>query len=868
MTILNEIQKWAERLPAWQQHAVAILYERRTPTQEDLDGIYALLLASKGIPAPVGIKARTLTQEQVAAAQMGEQLVQLTAVKNLRHVNALAPGKTLPFAPTGLTNIYGDNGVGKSGYNRVLKRACRARDATERIRPNAYTRPVEGCVASAEFKVLVDGEAVDLVWTDGQTSPAELSSIAIFDSHCARAYVDNHGDFSYVPYGLDILEGLAKVCTHLKGRIEREQVLARPNLEPFAMLAQSPTAAGALVKGLSAKTLPEDIEKLGSLSAEEQEKLQGLVKTLAEADPKRRAADLRLRASRVEALVGRIDAAAAIVADAKVAEVRDLVSKSDKAKAVSQTVAQRFNDVGAVKGTGSDLWETLFKAARGFCASTERLQTFPVLGADDPCPLCQNPVGEAGAARLRTFDEFIQGEAMQAASAARKTAGVAFKAVIDAPLNLELNETLIHDLEGHSALIAACEALQLGLHARRDAVRRAADPAVEGTWEQVPVLPASPRDDLLVVAKAWSDAAIQLDQSQDAAARAVMEKELAELQGRSQLADLKSVALDAVKRFVLSGQLAACLAVTGTTAISRKSTELTNTMATEEVATALRQELQALGIYGINVALQPSSSRAKTTFKLVLNSESGAVPHEILSEGEQRAIAIAAFLAEVKLGNGKGGIVFDDPVSSLDHARRELVARRLAAEAQHRQVVVFTHDIYFLNVLTHEAERLELTPKTLTLNETPEGFGVAVEAIPFAGATVAQRVGMLRNKQVDCARLFKEGDRAGYRRLALELYNDLRMSWERGVEEVLFNEAVLRFRKGVETNRLKKVTIEPEDVAAITSGMGKCSNYTGHDGAMVANNVPPPPPDELSADINALDDWRKAVMARRNAKKG
>lgn len=26
MTILSEIQKWAEKLPVWQQHAVAVLY--------------------------------------------------------------------------------------------------------------------------------------------------------------------------------------------------------------------------------------------------------------------------------------------------------------------------------------------------------------------------------------------------------------------------------------------------------------------------------------------------------------------------------------------------------------------------------------------------------------------------------------------------------------------------------------------------------------------------------------------------------------------------------------------------------------------------------------------------------------------------
>jgi hypothetical protein len=124
MSILSEIQKWAEKLPVWQQHAVAVLYERSTPSADDLEDILALLQDSHGITDLVGREARKLTIEQVAAPQAGQPLVQLAAIKNLQHVNALAPGKTLPLAPSGLTNIYGDNGAGKSGYTRVLKKAC------------------------------------------------------------------------------------------------------------------------------------------------------------------------------------------------------------------------------------------------------------------------------------------------------------------------------------------------------------------------------------------------------------------------------------------------------------------------------------------------------------------------------------------------------------------------------------------------------------------------------------------------------------------------------------------------------------------------------------------------------------------------
>ncbi|CAJ3616710.1 SMC domain-containing protein [Burkholderia pseudomallei] len=304
----------------------------------------------------------------------------------------------------------------------------------------------------------------------------------------------------------------------------------------------------------------------------------------------------------------------------------------------------------------------------------------------------------------------------------------------------------------------------------------------------------------------------------DAKERANLDKELSELRARQQLSDLKTAALEAIDKFLLTDRLGKCAAATATTSISRKSTDLTNNMATQEVADALNTELQALGVYEIKIAMKPSSARAKTTFKLVLENEAGVSPGDVLSEGEQRAIAIASFLAEVKLGKGHGGVIFDDPVSSLDHARRERVARRLAAESVERQVVVFTHDIFFLSVLIDEATAKGLEPTALTLNRTPEGYGVADSSLPFAGAGVKARVGMLRNKQVDCARLQKNGDHAAYRLHARDFYNDLRMTWERAVEELLFNSVVVRFRKSIQTNRLDRVQVTPEDLAAIGEG--------------------------------------------------
>jgi wobble nucleotide-excising tRNase len=119
----------------------------------------------------------------------------------------------------------------------------------------------------------------------------------------------------------------------------------------------------------------------------------------------------------------------------------------------------------------------------------------------------------------------------------------------------------------------------------------------------------------------------------------------------------------------------------------------------------LNREFNALGVGSLRVSLQSRSAKGKPLHKLKLELSQAKSPRDILSEGEQRAIAMGSFLAEVSIGGGTGGIVVDDPVSSLDHKRRERVAARLVQEAEKRQVIIFTHDLYFLAVLMEEASR-------------------------------------------------------------------------------------------------------------------------------------------------------------------
>jgi ABC-type Mn2+/Zn2+ transport system ATPase subunit len=866
-TILQEIQKWSEALPSWQQHAIAKIYAQDELTAKDYDDVYALLKAAHNIADPENRAASKLAAGEVADPPAVGQLIQIAAIKNLSNVNALAGGQRLSLAAKGLTVIYGENGSGKSGYSRVFKHACRARDRREPILPNANEEPGKAGSPQAIFELHVDGVEQEVQWTSGQVAPAQLSSIAIFDSHCARAYLDNHGDFAYVPYGLDILKKLVDAMGTLKTMATKEHGQSAPDSTLFAELGQTKTKVGALLSALSAKTKPADVEALTMWSEGKKAEHAKIVATLSEADPKLKAQTLRNKAARFEGLATRIDTAIALVDDTPLVDLVAAVHTASVAKDAAELASKAFRATpGQLPGTGEEAWKKLFKAARSFAIESHPGKEFPHLGPESACPLCQNTLGAEGAARLVTFDEFVERKTEQEAKTAKEAADAAISAIKLANLDLLIDETLNNEIAARDQKLAeGCAGIQKWLTARRASMLAACLPA--GDWANLVQLVESPAPALIAVKEQLVADAIALEATLDEVGRAKIIAERDELDACRRLFELKAVVLLAIEKHVLTGKLNSCVTAAGATApISKKATQLSDTMATKEVVAALNAELESLNVHELKVVMKPASAKGKTQFKLALEMLGKRDATEILSEGEQRAIAIASFLAEVSLGKGLGGMVFDDPVSSLDHSRREYVARRIAKESLSRQVIVFTHDLFFLNVLVHEARALEMEPACRSLRRAPAGYGVADNSIPFEGASTKDRVGILRVMLVEATRLRKEGDDKGYRREARDIYAHLRMSWERAVEELLFNNVVLRFRKGVETNRLNKVTVEPADVATITKNMGKCSNYTGHDGAIQANLAIPLPP-EIEQDIKVLDDWRKIASDRINKKK-
>lgn len=857
MTILQEIFKWTQGLPTWQSDAVSRLLAKQVLTPQDHDDLYALLKLAHGIRDPKNRQPKPLTADQIPAQVKVNTHIELLTIKNLRNVNAIAENQQLAVAPTGMTVIYGDNGSGKSGYSRVLKRACRARDQSEQIHPNANLLGAKPGNAQATFDIAIDGAMKEVVWQQGKEAPPELSSFAIFDARCAHAYLDNEDDFSYVPYGLDVFEALAKVCQQLKTTIEAEHKQSAVDLTAFAHL-QGETAVGKLIATLSAKTTNAQIEALVLLKPEELEQRESLEKSLKENNPKEKAGLLRLRARRIAVIAKNAAEKGLVVGPEAIVKLKALADTFRTAQAAAALAAKNFKiSENFLPGTGGEAWRELFDAARKFALEAHPDKEFPELGADAACPLCQQPLA-AGAERLLRFESFIQAEAEKTAQARRQALAVEYRPFSAAVMTLSLDEATQMELEQvDQPLVADIKAFEAALTIRHEAIKAA---VVSHNWTGLEQVMISPADRLQILADQLNAEAEALEKASNEEARAVLQKQLGELNARIKLSQVKEAVTTAVEKLEHQGKLKNCLTAVRTNAISIKASEVAEKVVSKELADALNREFKALGVGTLSVSLQSRADRGKALHKLKLQLPQVRNPSEILSEGEQRAIAIGSFLAEVGLSGGKGGIVFDDPVSSLDHRRRERVAKRLASEALQRQVIIFTHDIYFLCLLTEEAKQVGAAVVTQSLTRRVEGFGIADPELPFEGKTASKRIGSLKAQQQAIAKLHKDGEQREHHRETVDAYFRLRMTWERAVEEVLLREVILRFRKGVETQRLVGVSVGDEDYAQVNAGMTKCSNYA-HDKAIMGG-VAVPDPEELLADILALENWRAQVHKR------
>ena len=789
--------------------------------------------------------------------------VSLTSIFHHRGVNALAEGQTLSFGAN-LTVVYGDNAAGKTGYIRILKTACRAR-GNEQILGNVTSNasPLSPVVA---IKYQVDNEEDVREWA-GETEDEFVSRVSVFDTQSANVYLTERTNVAFRPFGLDVFDKLVQACKAIHTGLEKEsRSLTAKGIEELQANVHEETSVGKLLQNITSLTTPEMVRHLCSTEEGLQRlaEVENSLSDLQASDPDKLLRELRLGIDRIRSLSTHIRDVAEILSVPAVDalfEARDEVRRrTDEAAAIRETTF----DNGMLPGTGSKTWALLWDAARRF--SEEHAfpgAPFPISGADARCVLCQQHLDHAAHHRLEMFEAFVRSTAerdLQEANSRLTTMSKAFADLDVLPKDVaEITKDLnIQDDAIGSVVLAWLD--------QAEQCRAAIVLALgEGRVSEHPTLAPPPTADIDRRISALQQRVRNLRSTNVEDGTASLQAEAHELRDRQLLTEHEKVVLDEIDRKRRVAAYGLCIADTRTQAITRKASAITRQVVTERLTKAFQHELRRLQFRDVEVELAEAGGTEGVLFhRIVLSRAPGVEVPKVVSEGEQRCLSIAAFLAELSTAEDPSAIVFDDPVSSLDYKWRDAVARRLVEEAHVRQVIVFTHDIVFLLALKSIAYELDVSHIDQHIRKLSAGAGVCIEELPWVAQKVGSRIGHLRRELQGAEKLHRDGHMAAYEREASLIYGLLREAWERAIEEVLLGGVVERFRPGVQTMQVHDISdVCPQDCKSVEQAMSKCSRWLpGHDQAPAAP-AEMPSPSELKTDIDALDSWVKGIRKRR-----
>ncbi len=849
------VLEWAALRPAWQRDALRRLVQNGTLDSDDIDDLVALCLDPTLPHDPIS-DVHVLSQGAV-----GEPIT-ILRIENPMGINALASDQKLEFAKDGLSIVYGDNGSGKSGYVRILKNACRTLDRSSRI-----LRDVEDAAATPQSAniVFTRGATEDaFLWKPEAPGHADLPSVSIFDSRSANVHVEKTNAVAYIPQPMQVLEALATACDQIKARLDAQidVIAAKTPLAIKAPQLSAVTAAGAFVRGLSATSNIAQLDLLAQLSEAEIQRLATLETDLAQ-DPKRAAAKTINQKTRLDEGIIKLQKLVVATSTPAFATRDTLKSDWDNKADTARLASEALFAASPLPDIGKATWRTLWEAARKYSDGVAYPQkTFPdTIGADEVCVLCQQPLGQDAIDRRVTFETFVKGSTKAEEEAAEKAHDDSIRKAAESLVSVAARRqfvSLIATEIGDAALAAKVKTCGARAAWRlRALIRQQVAPGESA---------ALPDMELAARSADLASRAQQLSADQNSPQHLALVKEFRELKEREALGPLLADIKAEIFRRKEADVITKAAKDTAKRAVTTKNKELSDKLVTNALRGRFAREIDKLKLARMPVELRKiKDSNAVSYFRVCLVEKPDEPVGEIFSEGEHRCVALAAFLAELVTSKQYSSIVFDDPMSSLDHIHRKAVAARLVEEAEHRQVIVFTHDLTFLFELRREADARARPVQYQTVCRKQSRPGFVEGELPMKAKSAQQLAHSLRSELKDAKHQFDTWPDARRTIFCKGIIEQLRESWDQGIADFVFP-VLGRFDNTIKGNSLFKLAIiEEQDVTTVTAARGRLSEEM-HIAAETLNPETVSHAD-LLAEVVKLETWLASIIQRQKEAK-
>ncbi len=836
--------EWANEQDHWVRAIVAeVLSSRRPLTDDVVENFYELLLREKEL-APGDVLSIQKLEDTDGGAPTEDPLA-LTKISDVENVNLLAQNQEIQFN-LGVTVLFGENAAGKTGYVRVLKTVASVRNA-EPILPDVRKPDAGPPSASISYRLGVKEETH--AWR-GEQGVRPLTRIDVFDARGLLLHVDEELTYIYTPGDVALFRIVHDAIEVVRQRLEKDRDARRPQGNAFLPRFSREAGLYSKIEALGPSTNLSELRTLADVSAEEEAQLPALREKIE--GLRGRATTDRLQLVRDElALYRRVKSVLDAVECFPAAQYVEAISRRDAALAGHREVGEDSLRGASVPQVLEQPWRDFVDTAERYILETEH-EHYPRDG--DVCVYCRQPLGTPARQLLEKYRAYCNHDHQRDAAAAEREARSLAQEIVDLDAaHLEEDLTRRRDQLAESEVPAVLASALEFLKDVGALKARLSGPTLSSAAVESPQSAADlrrPLEDHLTQATELRQTLTGELQERDKKLQEELPR-LRMLEARLSMREL----MPQIERHVEDAQWAdraghVLRRFQGTLkSLTEASKAASEQLLNQDFETRFREECHKLRAPVVTLEFPGRRGEPARRKSLAPRHRLSA----ILSEGEQKVIALADFLAEATLRRSASPVVLDDPVTSLDYKRLSYVVGRIVELSAERQVVVFTHNIWFTMELL---ARFEENKERCTYYDVSED-GDMRGLVTRASSPRLDSWGDKKKRMNGLIRRIKEEPGKGLRDALIEkAYEDLRGACEIVVEQDLLQRVVQSYAPNVMVAKLKHIKISelPGAIEKVTEVHDRCCRFIGsHKQPLETLNVRPTL-EKLEGDWHTIQD--------------
>lgn len=634
------------------------------------------------------LKLNTQSELTIPSINMNSAHPNIRFISLIHHtgVCALAEEQRIDFS-NDITLLNGKNGSGKSSYFRILNELIGGNHQTE-IRSNIYSdihKPI-----NIEL-VYSEGDNVkNLSWDGNSRSISPLNLSSVFDSSYTTTFLQKRSADSAIvlPYGLHLFTALTSAMDNIKSRLQTEIDSILRTLPQINKDGLSEEVVRILTQQTYRTTQKNYIQARYVFTNEQSEKLklqEEKLKVLKETNFEDKIQLASNEQQQYLLILKHLKETENSLQKLHI-ESQSLVERISIVRKENEVVKQKISILNEIGNTNSKEWKTFIEAGDAFTRSSTL--------NENVCPYCRQPIVDNAVNIVTAYATYLSDKSIEELKNLKQEKNTLKQRISTVVTNFTISaqfKVLIYTRNSESELYSKISASLRQLDEQKrilsDAVENeqnsnllvfdstnVAISAIETICEEYNNTINNLREKLTKKNQTVSELSFQM--------KPLIEYKL--------ISSQKDLFVEWFEKIDNVNELKKCQLELSTRSISILARTASQTLVTENLKTKFQEELDALGLKKLSVNLTDAgTSRGQAFMQLKLFNNNSV--SDVLSEGEQKGVALALFIAERRMQLSQNPIILDDPVNSLDHFITAKLVERLSRLGN--QIIIFSHNL-------------------------------------------------------------------------------------------------------------------------------------------------------------------------------